>query len=109
MLISKLIYNRHMVRIMRGRIYPQAGLRQYKETCKSSSLEYTDTAPPMLFERLLKLGRAALNRLTTSKHSDEPQKKQKIGTFLVYHIHPTIPKSVLELGRRYYDEEEQNE
>lgn len=63
----------------------------------------------MLFERLLKLGRAALSRLIASKHSDEPQKKQKIGTFLVYRIHPTIPESVLELGRRYYDEEEQNE
>lgn len=94
---------------MRGRIYPQAGLRRYKETCKSSSPEHADTAPPVLFERLLKLGRAALNRLIASKHSDEPQKKQKIGTFLVYRIHPTIPESVLELRRRYYDEEEQNE
>ena len=80
-----------------------------KELADTQSPEHTDTAPPMLFERLLKLGRAALNRLIASKHSDEPQKKQKIGTFLVYHIHPTIPKSVLELGRRYYDKEEQNE
>lgn len=94
---------------MRGRIYPQAGLRQYKRTCGYSSPEHTDTAPPMLFERLLKLGRAALNRLIASEHSDEPQKKQKAGTFLVYRIHPTIPESVLELRRRYYDEEEQNE
>ena len=106
-----------MVRIMRGRIYPQAGLHEYKRTCGHSSPEHTghsspehtDTAPPVLFERLLKLGRAALNRLIASKHSDEPQKKQKIGTFLVYHIHPTIPESVLELRRsKYYDEEEQN-
>ena len=102
---------------MRGRIYPQAGLREYKRTCGHSSPEHTghsspehtghsspehtDTAPPMLFERLLKLGRAALNRLTTSKHSDEPQKKQKIGTFLVYHIHPTIPEPIRELERKY--------
>jgi hypothetical protein len=91
---------------MRGRIYPQAGLRQYEKTCGYSN---ADTAPPTPLKRLSELGRAALNRLTASKHSDEPQKKQKIGTFLVYRIHPTIPESVLELGRRYYDEEEQNE
>lgn len=65
--------------------------------------------PPTPFKWLSELGRMALNRLITSKHSDEPQKKQKIGTFLVYHIHPTIPESVIELGRRYYGEEEQNE
>ena len=86
---------------MRGRIYPQAGLREYKRTCGYSSPEHTDTAPPMLFERPLKLGRAALNRLITSKHSDEPQKKQKTGTFLVYHIHPTIPEPIRELKRKY--------
>lgn len=98
---------------MRGRIYPQAGLREYERTCGYSSPEHTDTdtdtTPPTPFKRLSELGRAALNRLIASKHSDEPQKRQKTGTFLVYHIHPTIPESVLELRRRYYDEEEQNE
>ena len=108
MLISKLIYNRHMVRIMRERIYPQAGLRQYKETCKSSSPEYADTAPPMLFERLLKLGRAALNRLITSKHSNRPSKSKYRGRIIIPPM-SRIPESIRELKREYYDEEEQNE
>ena len=80
-----------------------------KELADTQVLNMQIPPPPTPFKRLSELGRAALNRLITSEHSDEPQKRQKTGTFLVYHIHPTIPKSVLELRRRYYDEEEQNE
>ena len=93
---------------MRGRIYPQAGLREYKRICGYSSPEHTDTAPPMLFERPLKLGRAALNRLITSKHSNRPPKSKYRGRIIISPM-SRIPESVLELKREYYDKEEQNE
>lgn len=38
--------------------------------------------PPTPLKRLSELGRAALNRLKASKHSDEPQKNKKSGLSL---------------------------
>ena len=105
MLTSKLIYNRHMARIMRGRIYPQAGLREYKRACGYSSPEHADTAPPTPFKQLSELGRAALNRLIASKHSDRPPKSKYRGRIIIPLI-PRIPGPIRELKREYYDEEE---
>lgn len=64
--------------------------------------------PPMLFERLLKLGRAALSRLIASKHSDEPPKSKYRGRIIIPPM-SRIPEPIRELKREYYDEEEQNE
>ena len=97
-----------MARIMRGRIYPQAGLREYEITCGYPSPEHTDTAPPTPFKRLSELGRAALNRLITSKHSNRPPKSKYRGRIIIPPM-SRIPESMRELKREYYDEEEQNE
>ena len=61
--------------------------------------------PPTPFKRLSELGRAALNRLIASKHSDEPQKSKYRGRIIIPPM-SRIPESIRELKREYYDEEE---
>ena len=64
--------------------------------------------PPTPLKRLSELGRAALNRLIASKHSDRPPKSKYRGRIIIPPM-SRIPEPIRELKREYYDEEEQNE